>query len=184
MDLVRGGRSRVPQSLLGVPGSVVDGASAPLVGGKVSQRRPRIPPVIEARVVVPTRRFGSEGVKRLAAFETVEHGEVLETVTLNLQSDAGNRFGKAEAFAGVHEGSLAPVEMEPGVLSWADCQPMDIAIHAPQPGPQWEFRDCGRTIQHTGRTAVVPNHITSVAHRLGCIPVETQDTSASAPQPH
>ena len=77
MDLVRSGRCRVLKSLLGVPGRIVNGASEPLVRGKVGQRGPRIPPVIEARVVVPTRRFGPEGVKLLATFESVEHGEVL-----------------------------------------------------------------------------------------------------------
>src|SRR6266480_3128804 len=68
--------------------------------------------------------------------------------------------------------------------SGADCQPMDIAIHAPQPGPQRKFRDCRRTIRHAGRTAVIPNHVTSVAQHLWCVLVKTQNASASAPQLH
>jgi len=67
----------VLKSLLGVPGRIVNGASEPLVRGKVGQRGPRIPPIIEARVVVPTRRFGLRESSDLRPLRLFEHGEVL-----------------------------------------------------------------------------------------------------------
>src|SRR2546430_181531 len=97
MDVVPAGRTGVSQSLPRVFRGIVNGAPEPLVRGKVGQRRPWIPPILEARVVILARRSSPERRKGLATFETVEQGEVLQTVALDLKPDTGNWFGKARS---------------------------------------------------------------------------------------